>query len=305
VLVYCIEMKNERLPKSTRGAVVVLAAVFVLFAQGYGAGSGRPLTKANSDEPPNETARQGDNQARPVTAHPSAFTPEMPFSEAIEILRHSTQPPLNIVVLWRDLADNADVHPDTPIGIDGVSGIPLRQHIELLLMSLSAGSVAELGYAVEKGVIIIATKDSLPAKMSTRVYDISDLVSEPANYRGLGFGGMYGGLGYGMGGMYGGYGMGGGYGGYGMGGYGGYGLGGYGGASPYGGGYGGGYSQPYGGGYYGGGSGYGGYSAYPYVTGGAYGLSRGGELADLIRSIYKPRRVAPHRDDRRIRQRRR
>ena len=206
-------MKKERLPQSVRGAVFVLAAVSLLFAQAYGAESGRPLPKTNSEERPNETAGQGNSQFRPITAHPSAFTPEMTFGEAIEILRNATQPPLNIVVLWRDLAENADVHEDTPIGIDGVSGIPLGKHIELLLISLSAGSVAELGYAVEKGAVIIATTDALPAKMTTRVYDISDLMSEPANYRGMGgFGGMFGG--YGMGGM-GGYGMGG------MGGYGG------------------------------------------------------------------------------------
>jgi hypothetical protein len=311
-------MKKERLPESIRRAVLVLAAVFLLVAEAYGAETERPPINTNPEEQPNETTGQGSNQFRPITAHPSAFTPEMTFGEAIEILRNATQPPLNIVVLWRDLADNADVHEDSPIGIDGVSGIPLGKHIELLLMSLSAGSVAELGYAVEKGAVIIATTDALPAKMTTRVYDISDLMSEPANYRGFGgFGGMFGGYGmggmggygmggmggYGMGGMggygMGGYGMGGmggyGMGGYGMGGYGGYGMGGYGGR--YGGGYGGGYGRPYGGGYggggyYGGRSGYGGYSAYPYSVGGSYGYSRGGDLANLIGSIYRPRRAA-------------
>jgi hypothetical protein len=35
---------------------------------------------------------------------------------------------------------------------------------------------------VEKGVITIATKDSLPVKMKTRIYDVTDLVGAPANY---------------------------------------------------------------------------------------------------------------------------
>ena len=55
----------------------------------------------------------------------------------------------------------------------------------------------KLRYVVDEGVIIIATQDSLPRKKVTRIYDITDLVSEPANYRLMpgfgmpfGFGGM-------------------------------------------------------------------------------------------------------------------
>jgi len=115
----------------------------------------------------------------------SALTLDTPFSEAIDLLRNSTQPPLRIVVLWRDLSENANVERDTPIRIDGVSGIRLRTGLEILLMAVS-GSFAKLGYVVEHGVIIIATKQSLPAKMITRVYDISDLVARPARF-GFGF----------------------------------------------------------------------------------------------------------------------
>jgi len=159
----------------------------------------------------------------------------MPFSEAIDILRNATRPPLNIVVLWRDLADGAGIYRDTPIGIDGVSGLRIRQYLDLLVLSLSAGASAKLDWIVHGGVVTIGTVDALPKpKNVTRVYDISDLVAPPAQYSlpMMGFGGMGG---YG-GGMYGGQTMGmGSYGG-GMGG-GGYGLGS---SSMYGGGLGGG-----------------------------------------------------------------
>ena len=111
----------------------------------------------------------------------SSLTLDTPFSEAIDLLRNSTGPPLTIVVLWRDLSENANVERDTPIRIDGVSGIRLRTGLEILLMAVS-GSFAKLGYVVEHGVIIIATKESLPAKMVTRVYDISNLVARPARF---------------------------------------------------------------------------------------------------------------------------
>ncbi|MFQ5799250.1 MAG: hypothetical protein ACE5H0_11265 [Bacteroidota bacterium] len=115
----------------------------------------------------------------------SGLTLETPFGEAIEILRNSTEPALNIVVLWKDLRENAFIEASTPIYMQGVSGIPLRKGLELLLMAVS-GSPAELGYVVEArppaargGIIIIGTKDSLPVKMVTRIYDISDLVARP------------------------------------------------------------------------------------------------------------------------------
>ncbi len=116
----------------------------------------------------------------------SALTFDMPFSEAIDILRNSTDPPLKIVVLWRDLSENADVEKDTPIYIDGVSGIPLRKGLEILLRAVSSGP-AKLDYVVEGGIIIVGTKDSLPAKMVVRIYDISYLAARPATF-GFNFG---------------------------------------------------------------------------------------------------------------------
>ena len=71
---------------------------------------------------------------------PSTFKRDMPFSEAIDILRNSTSPKLNIVVLWKDLEENADIYTDTPIGIDGVTGVSLNRHLKSLLDGVSGGS---------------------------------------------------------------------------------------------------------------------------------------------------------------------
>jgi tetratricopeptide (TPR) repeat protein len=198
----------------------------------------------------------------------SQLSPSMPLSEAIEQIKGSVDPPLKIVVLWRDLLDNATIEPTTEINMDGIPAVRLGTALENLLKAVSTG-LTELGYVVENGLITIATVDTLPSKMVTRVYDITDLVSEPANFRQMGMMGMgmMGGMGgYGMGGM-GGYGMGG-MGGYGMGGMGGYGMGGMGGYGGYGGMGGmGGYGTSGYGGYGGTGGGYGGYGG----MGGGYG----------------------------------
>ena len=121
----------------------------------------------------------------------SALTQHTTFGEAIEILSNSIEPSLKIVVMWRDLSDNADIEQDTTIMVDGVSGIKLSAGLDILLRAVS-NQYAKLGYIVKDGIIIIATKDSLPIKMRTRVYDISDLVAMPARFGFIpAFGGGY------------------------------------------------------------------------------------------------------------------
>ncbi|MHC4654538.1 MAG: hypothetical protein ACYS91_05900 [Planctomycetota bacterium] len=119
------------------------------------------------------------------TVNLSDLTFHTTFSEAIDILRSSTEPQLKIVVMWRDLSDNANIEQDTTIQMDGVSGIRLHTGLDILLRAVSS-DFAKLGYIVKDGIIIVATKDSLPVKMSTRVYDISYLLAAPARF-GFGF----------------------------------------------------------------------------------------------------------------------
>lgn len=111
----------------------------------------------------------------------SGLTSEMPFSEALEELKNSVDPPLKIAVIWRDLIDNADIDQTTPIKMDPISSIPLGKALELLLKSVSGGA-ADLGYIVEGGVITIATVEALPEKLETLVYDVTDLLGRPADY---------------------------------------------------------------------------------------------------------------------------
>ena len=119
------------------------------------------------------------------TVNLTALTLDTTFGEAIEILRNSANPPLKIIVMWRDLNDNANIDKETPIKIDGVPKIRLHTGLDILLLAVSS-EFAKLGYIVKDGIIIIATKESLPVKMNTRVYDVSYLLSAPARY-GLGF----------------------------------------------------------------------------------------------------------------------
>jgi len=109
------------------------------------------------------------------------LTPEMPFSEAIGVLKNSVAPPLKIFVNWRDLYDNADIDQTTPINMDPISAIPLRKALGLLLEVVSGG-FANINFIVEGGVITIATAESLPSEMETLVYDVTDLIGQPAGF---------------------------------------------------------------------------------------------------------------------------
>ncbi len=219
---------SERIPSATmRNLQVVLLMAILPPALAFAGRPNAPLDpKAPSTRPMVQRSARPtlNNLRRAATRNPASFTPQMPFGEAIDILRNCTTPPLNIVVLWKEIGENAGVHRDTPIGIDGLPGLRIGQYLDTLVLSLSAGAPVKLGYVVHKGVITVGTTDALPTpRRITRVYDVSDLVAAPARYffprtgfGGMGSGGMGGGMGYG--GMYGGQMMGpGGYGGFGAG----------------------------------------------------------------------------------------
>jgi hypothetical protein len=103
----------------------------------------------------------------------SALNPEMPFGEAIDLLKRSVDPPLKMVLLWADLHSNA-VDQTTPINIDGLQEAPLGKALELVLKSVSFGKV-QLGYVIDKGIITVATADNLPPSEQ----NVEQMVGEP------------------------------------------------------------------------------------------------------------------------------
>jgi hypothetical protein len=172
-------MKVKLQKKSFVFAFIIFMVTLVLNTQTNGADSANSKTYNTSRNQNQKIPQMPNRRVNWNAVSPSNFTPDMPFIDAINILRNTTIPPLNIIVLWRNL-EAADIYRDTPIGIDGASGVPLRTHLKLLLMSLSAGSAEKLGYVVDGGAIIISTESTLPKKMKTQIYDITDLVGTPA-----------------------------------------------------------------------------------------------------------------------------
>jgi len=205
-------MKPIRYKKSFAGAFIALTIILVFYAQANGANPAKPNNSSKSAAQNPQIKKTPTRQINWNAVSPSNFTPDMTVNDAINILRNTTIPPLNIVVLWKNL-EAVDIYRETPIGIDGIKGASLRTHLKILLMSLSAGSTEKLGYVVNDGVIIISTESSLPHKLIARIYDITDLVGAPAGggfmpgagmpfgFGGMPFGGM---MSFGLGGMLGG-----------------------------------------------------------------------------------------------------
>ncbi len=112
----------------------------------------------------------------------SGLTPEMPVSEAVALLRNAVEPPLQLVVLWRDLVDNAQIEPASPIEIDGLPDVRMRTALEVLLEALGAGHT-ELSYRIRGNVITVGTADTLamsarPAPVTPAAIDVEALAAQ-------------------------------------------------------------------------------------------------------------------------------
>jgi len=108
----------------------------------------------------------------------------MSFKDVIKRLKESVDPPLEIQPNWKDLLENAEVEETTPAGMDPLTVIKLRKALEILLAGVSSDS-AELGYVVDDGVVLIATKESLPKRMVPVIYDVPISVQSAGGSREL------------------------------------------------------------------------------------------------------------------------
>jgi len=150
------------------------------------------LAKAMEQMKPTEPAPAIDQNPADAAVHErlehivdlSNLTPSTSFFDVIEQIKTAVDPPLQIQPNWKDLLENGEVEQTTPAGIDPLTGIKLRKALEILLDGVSE-DFAELKYVVDEGVILIATTDSLPRKMITRVYNIPALAYSYGSAKGL------------------------------------------------------------------------------------------------------------------------
>jgi hypothetical protein len=90
----------------------------------------------------------------------SALQPQTPLAQAVEVLRKSVNPPLNIVVLWRDMLANAHVEPASPINLEGSETTRLATALDLLVKGLSARDARPM-WKIQDDTIVIGTAVTL------------------------------------------------------------------------------------------------------------------------------------------------
>jgi hypothetical protein len=90
----------------------------------------------------------------------SSLTPQTPLKEAIDVLRKSVEPPLNIVVLWNDLANHVSVTPTSPINISGMPKVRLGNMLDLLVKGFIPGSAKPM-WKIQDDTIVIGTTVTL------------------------------------------------------------------------------------------------------------------------------------------------
>jgi hypothetical protein len=90
----------------------------------------------------------------------SALNPQMPLNDAVELLKKSVDPPLNIVVLWKDVETNLLVQPSSPANLEGSPRTKLRTALDLLVKGLYDGSAKPM-WKIRDDTIVIGTAATL------------------------------------------------------------------------------------------------------------------------------------------------
>lgn len=98
--------------------------------------------------------------------------------EALEMIRLSVDPPLPMVIVWNDLQQTLLLDPETPIGVGGLTKIPLKLAIELILSSVSSGAERPV-VLQENTVLLIVSSRFAAGRMNPGVYNISELAGIP------------------------------------------------------------------------------------------------------------------------------
>lgn len=114
--------------------------------------------------------------------HPRFEYQDTPLSEVFDDLRVKSG--LNIVPNWQSLMA-AGIEQDKPISLQ-LHNVTFKRALKAILSSLSSAGfyATTVSYAVEDGVIVIATSESLDAELDMHIYEISDLLMAIRDNRG-------------------------------------------------------------------------------------------------------------------------
>ncbi len=104
----------------------------------------------------------------------------IPFENVLSFLRDVTG--ANIVPNWQVLADQG-IDRRTEVTVEKLVDVTGKVLLEVVLENVG-GVARELDYVIEDGIVKISTKEALRSKVSTRVFDIRDLIIPVPDFEG-------------------------------------------------------------------------------------------------------------------------
>ncbi|MFP4054377.1 MAG: hypothetical protein ACLFV7_11015 [Phycisphaerae bacterium] len=104
----------------------------------------------------------------------------IPFENVLSFLRDLTG--ANIVPNWQVLSDEG-IDRSTEVTVEKLVDVTGEVLLEVVLENVG-GVARELDYVIEDGIVKISTKEALRSKVSTRVFDIRDLIIPVPDFEG-------------------------------------------------------------------------------------------------------------------------
>lgn len=86
---------------------------------------------------------------------------------------------MNMHVRWSNLEDST-IYPDDPVSIN-LQDVTAERALRLVLEDAGGGDL-DLGYEIDEGILIIATRERLQRRLITEVYSVTDLLDATVAY---------------------------------------------------------------------------------------------------------------------------
>jgi len=138
-----------------------------------------PLARDSNDAAPGEPISAQDHAMAVLLDQklPELEFNAIPLSDVLDNLRNATG--ANIFVNWRAL-EAVGVDRNAPVTAR-LRDIKFKKALSVILAD-AGGSAVKLGFVAEDGVITVSTEEDLHRNVTTRVYDVRDLIVQPVNF---------------------------------------------------------------------------------------------------------------------------
>ncbi|MGD8451124.1 MAG: permease prefix domain 1-containing protein [Phycisphaerae bacterium] len=171
--------KRRWIMRGTMAAAVIGLVAFMVV--GFSPKGTAPAVADDAQTPAVATTVQEHDPDAPILAAlarnvPEVMLEQVPLDVAVEWFQELMG--VNIVVYWADL-ENVGVPRDAPVSVN-LRNVTVERTLRLVLDM--ASEMSDLGYDIDDGILVIASRHRLPDRQVTEVYEVRDLLAATARY---------------------------------------------------------------------------------------------------------------------------